>query len=438
MNDSSQPKPGGAASGAPVPNRVVVIGGGLGGTTTCIELRRGGYTGSLVLVDSGQLLHDRPPLSKEYLLGAMDDEAIRLQPDSWFTEHDVEVRLGQNVARAAPQEGYVELEGGERLPADAAVLATGGTARRLPVPGGDLPSVHYLRTVDDAVALKAALTPGARVLVIGAGLIGAEIASAARALQAQVTLVDPQLPLESVVGGKLAEFLHDMHADHGVTVEKTGVASIEAISDNGPLRVHRSAGGEPIHADVVVVGIGMVPATGVAESSGALVEGGVVVNPRQETSVPGLLAVGDCTRPSDGHGTLLPRAEHWEAAMRGAARAAATILDTDAPASQAEWFWTDRHGHHVEVVGHLTASTVEAIDDVAHEDVEYVERGTFGQPPFSVFALAGGTLIGALAVDSSQLVRAARRLIDRHVKVDAAALANPDVDLRKLAKKPKA
>lgn len=417
------------------PQHVVVVGGGLGGVTTCVELRRAGYAGSLVLLDPGRLLHDRPPLSKDYLLGAVDDDGIALQPDTWFAEHDVQVRLGAAAVRAVPEEGYVELDGGERLEADVVVLATGGDARRLPVPGGDLPGVHYLRTVDDAAALRATLTPGTRVLVVGGGLIGAEVASTARALSADVTLVDPLLPLEPVVGERLATYLHDMHGENDVVVHSSGVARIEEA--DGGLSVHLSAGGDPIACEVVVVGIGMVPSTAVAEASGAAVDGGVVVGPGQDTSIPGLFAVGDCTRPSDGHGTLLPRVEHWEGATHAAARAAATILAQEAPAAASEWFWTDRYGHHVEVVGHLTAPGPH-VGDVPHEALEHVVRGTFGQPPFAVFALAGGTLVGACAVDSPQLVRAARRLIDRGVAVDAAALADDSVDLRKLAKKPKA
>lgn len=431
MSDPASP-----ASGPRHPaEHVVVVGGGVGGVTTCVELRRAGYAGGLVLADAGDLLHDRPPLSKEFLLGVIDEDGLRLQPDSWFAEHQVEVRLGTRVARAVPERGFVELADGERLPADAVVLATGGNARRLPVPGGDLPGVHYLRTVEDARALAPALSRGARVLVVGGGLIGAEVASTARALAAHVTLVDPLLPLEGVLGERLARYLHDMHGEHDIVVHRSGVARIDRTGD--ALSVSLTVEGtDPIDCDVVVVGIGMVPDTQVGENSGALIDGGVVVGPGQDTSIPGLFAVGDCTRPSDGHGTLLPRVEHWEGATHGAARAAASILRTDAPAAASEWFWTDRHGHHVEVVGHLTAPGPR-VGDVPHAALEHVVRGAFGQPPFAVFALADGTLVGACAVDQPQLVRAARRLIDRGVTVDAADLADESVDLRKLAKRTK-
>jgi 3-phenylpropionate/trans-cinnamate dioxygenase ferredoxin reductase subunit len=404
----------------PQPVTIVVVGGGLAGVSICGDLRRLGYSGSLMLMDSGTVLHDRPPLSKDYLLGKIDVEGLRLRPDSWYAGQGIDVRPGVTVARAVPEHGYVELAGGERLPAEVVVLATGGGARRLEVPGADSARVHYLRTLADADRLRPELTEGRRVLVVGAGLIGAEIAASASALGATITLVDPLLPLEAVLGARLAEWLHGIHTEHGIDVRH---GSVEEFRETGTgLTVQLTDSAVPLEVDLAVVGIGLVPETTVAAASGAMVNDGVVVDERQRATVPGLYAVGDCTRPSNGHGTLLPRPEHWEAAMHDAARAAAAILGQPVPPSRAAWFWSDRHGHHVEVVGDPTAGT-------------QVVRGEFGVPPFAVLSVAGNRVVGAVSVNQPLAVRAARRLIDGRIPVSAEELADPSTDLRTLTKR---
>lgn len=405
------------------PEHVVVVGGGVGGVSTCGDLRRLGYTGSLTLIDSGSVLHDRPPLSKDFLLGRIDRIGLCLQREEWFAQQNVTVRTGETVARVRPEEGYVELTDGSRLPAEAVVLATGGTARRLPVPGGDGDRVHYLRTLDDAERLQPHLTDGARVMVIGAGLIGAEIAGTARALGCDVTITDPALPLEAALGEDLARWLHTRHAERGARVldadVETIVHGLEGTDGSAGAIVHLTAG-EPVIADVVIVGIGMVPETSVAAASGAVVvTDGVVVDAHQRTSVPGLYAIGDCSHPKDAHGNLLPRIEHWEAAIHGAARAAAAICGVEPPRTQAEWYWSDRHGVHLEVVGNPVAG-------------EQIVRGTFGEPPFAILSFADGQVVGAASVNDPKTVRAARRLIDRRTPVTAEDLATGD--LRKLAR----
>ena len=170
--------------------RVVVVGAGLAGVSTCVELRRRGYDGGLVLVDNGPFPHDRPPLSKDYLAGIADDAKICLQPPGWFDEHQVDLRAGARAVALRPAARSVELADGREEHANAVVIATGGNSRPLPVPGGDTPAVHMLRTVDDARQLREVLRPGTRLVVIGAGLIGAEVASTARRLGVDVVLVD--------------------------------------------------------------------------------------------------------------------------------------------------------------------------------------------------------------------------------------------------------
>ncbi|MCD5422493.1 FAD-dependent oxidoreductase [Rhodococcus pyridinivorans] len=399
-------------------DRIVVVGGGIAGVSTASALRAGGYQGQLTLVDAGEFPYDRPPLSKDYLAGAKDLKAIALQPAEWYDDQNIGLRNLTTVAALRPTEGGVELGDGTMLAADRVILATGGKAARPPIPGSDSDRVHVLRSSDDADNLRAQLVPGARVLVVGAGLIGAEVASTALDLGCVVTLVDPvPIPLAPAVGSDVAAWLHSLHRTRGVD---TVTAGVESFTDTpAGITAQLGNGSEPRDFDVVVLGVGMVPETGLAVAAGLEVDRGIVVDSGQVTSNPAVLAVGDPTQVRRGD-VLAPRAEHWEAAQHDGQRAAATILGLPAPAATASWFWTDRHHRHVEGVGHMS-------------DAEHVViRGDFDAPAFSAFGLRADLVVGAVAIDDSNAVRAARRMIDRAVIVDPQRLADPATDLRKL------
>lgn len=382
---------------------VLVVGGGIAGVSTVAALRAGGFDGEITLVDSGEFPYDRPPLSKDFLKGHKDITAIRLQPEHWYDQQAVRLVTRTTVTALRPDAGAVELSDGTTMSADRVVLATGGRAARPPIPGSDNPRVHVLRTAEDAERLRAALAPGTRVLVVGAGLIGAEVASTALQLGCEVTLTDAiRPPLAGLLGTEVADWLHGVHAEHGITTIHSGVETLD----------------DPA-ADVVVLGVGMVPDTALAEAAGLEVDRGIVVDTGQVTSNPAILAVGDPARTRRDT-RLLPRTEHWEAAQHDGQRAAATILGAAAPATTAPWFWTDRHGLHVEAVGEMTAAATTVL------------RGQLGEPPFAAFGLRDGRVVAAVAVNDSTAVRAARRMIDRAVAVDPDRLADTTTDLRKL------
>lgn len=378
---------------------IVVVGGGIAGVSTATELRAAGFDGNLTLVDAGEFPYDRPPLSKDYLTGGKDLTALALRPPPWYDEQSVRLVNRTTVTALRPGEATVELSDGSALRADRVVLATGGRAARPPIPGSDSERVHVLRTAEDADRLRGALAQGARVLVVGAGLIGAEVASTALELGCEVTLADPVCPpLSGALGDDVAAWLHDLHAQRGIKTVHSGVSSLDDYD-----------------ADVVVLGVGMVPETSLAESAGLEVDRGIVVDERQMTSNPAVLAVGDPARPRGAR-----RAEHWEAAQQDGRRAAATILGRPVPDEGAPWFWTDRHGLHVEVVGEMSAAAVTVL------------RGRLGEPPFAAFGLTEGRVVAAVAVNDSRSVRAARRMIDRGVTADPERLADPTTDLRTL------
>ena len=400
---------------------IVIVGGGIAGVSTAAALRSAGFAGDLTLVDAGEFPYDRPPLSKDFLLGNKTRADLALQPPRWYDDNKVRLINHTRVTAIRPDLGGIELADSAFLGADRVVLATGGQAGRLPVSGLDSPRVHVLRTVDDAERLRDALTNLAcaqRVLVVGAGLIGAEAASTAVDLGCEVVLADPVgPPLTAAVGVELAEWLHSRHTARGI---RTVPAAIGAVHDTGDA-VHAEIPGFASCAgfDAVVLGVGMVPDTALAEAAGLETDRGIVIDPGRTTSNPAVLAVGDATRIRRD-GVLQPRTEHWEAARHDGSAAAATLLGHALPDEPVPWFWTDRHRLHVEVVGEMRAAR------------HTVVRGDLGKPPFAVFGLTDDRVVAAAGVDHPTAVRAARRLISSGTTVDSAHLADTTTDLRAL------
>jgi 3-phenylpropionate/trans-cinnamate dioxygenase ferredoxin reductase subunit len=412
------------------PRSIIVVGGGVAGFSAVNELRARGYDGAITILSPEGLPYDRPPLSKGYLLGTEDAAQIRLAPESWYAERDVEVLPARAVA-LRPAEGGVELDGGRLLTADRALLAVGGTPRGLPIPGGD--AALTLRSRADSDALRRVLTPGARVAVVGAGLIGSEVASAAVAFGAEATLIDPvDPPLVLAVGEALARQLHAMHAERGVhtvaslPVEIARGSARTGTEDDGATHLVRLANGTAVAADAVVAGIGIVPDTSLAEAAGLEVDDGVIVDPAGATSNPAVFAAGDASRLRRLDGALLRRSEHWEAAVRSGQAAAAGLLGELAPEFGAPWFWSDRHGVHVEAVGTL--------DERRAPGSRTVIRAVDGVPQAAFLLSPEGRLLGCAAVDLPLMIRAARRIIDRGLVPDPGALADPAVDPRKLTR----
>ncbi|MDK1361470.1 FAD-dependent oxidoreductase [Arthrobacter sp. zg-Y1219] len=398
---------------------VLIAGGGMAGFAAARELRSRGFGGRVTIIDPEGLPYDRPPLSKEYLLGTRSSEQILLAGEAWYQEQGIAILAGK-AAGLKPDEGIVLLEDGRELAADKIVLATGAAARRLEIPGGELETVLGLRNRTDADRLRSRLHPGVRLVIIGAGLIGAETASTALAVGAEVTLIDPvDPPLVPAVGHALAQRLHRMHAARGIRAVTAVPAAI--VGDGTGYRVEVE-GSTAIHADVILVGIGIVPETALATSAGLDTDNGILVDDRQRTSHPNVYAVGDAARTRHSDGTLLRRAEHWEHARNTGATAAAALLGQDLPVHGASWFWSDRHGVHVEGVGSMVG------------EGHTVTREIDGVPVASFRLAADGRMEGCAAIDGGFTVRAARRIIDRRILVDPARLADPGVDLRKLAR----
>jgi 3-phenylpropionate/trans-cinnamate dioxygenase ferredoxin reductase component len=386
--------------------RIAVIGASLSGLRAAEQLRAQGYEGELVLVGAEpHLPYDRPPLSKEYLLGTVGVADLALAEQSDIDELDAQWRLGVAAERLDPAGGRVVLSSGEDVTADGVVIATGGAPRRLPAADG-LRGVHVLRTVEDADALRADLTGGAQhVVVIGAGFIGAEVAATCRTLGLEVAIVEAMpVPLSTALGPELGAVCAGLHATKGVRL-LTGTTVQEwltAADGAGRRRVTglQLSDGQRLRADVVVVGIGMQPAAGWLADSGLLVDNGVLTNAGYVTEWPNVVAVGDVARPWSVRTGRYARREHWTDAAEGPAIAVRNLLagQTVQHFDKPSYFWSDQYGTRIQYAGAAEPS----------DEIRFLE----GAPADGTFVATyhrDGATTAVLAMNSPRLFTRLRR-----------------------------
>lgn len=391
------------------PRSVVVVGGGLAGFTLANELRRRGFDGAIRIVEREPALYDRPPLSKAAFVGDVVIEDLVFASAQLLAERQIEVITGHDVVSL--DDGAI-LDDGTRIAGDALVLATGGSARKLRFPGHESPIVHTLRTFDDAMRIRAAARPGGRILIAGAGLVGAELTSALLARGVEVTLIDVvETPIVPVVGEAIARVLHAMHAERGVGVRVARIAEV-CVGRGAGLAILDD--GTRLPVDAVVVGAGLTPNVELAERMGLEVNDGVVVD-ECHRAADGIYAIGDVARRRDADGVLHRREEHWEAAQHDALELAALLLGDDPGPRSAPWWWSDRYDVHVEGVGRMCGPGVTVMRD---ETV--------------ALHVHDGVLVGAVSINDAHAVRAARRLIDQRIPVTSSDLADPSVSLKGL------
>ena len=375
----------------------VIVGAGLTGAKAAQTLREEGFTGRVVLIgEETERPYERPPLSKGYLLGDQERDAVHVHNANWYDTNSVDLRLGQRVVGLDRAAHEVELDSGERIGYDKLLLATGASPRRLPIDG----DVHYVRRLEDSDRLREALGSGGSVAIAGAGWIGLEIAAAARAKGCAVTVFEPApTPLHTVLGPEIGAFFADLHRAHGVEF-RFG----EGLPDKPA-------------ADVVVVGVGARPNTELAEAAGLTVEDGVVVDAGLRTSDPDIYAAGDVAAvPSTRYGRRL-RVEHWANAIGGGQAAAKSMLGKDISYDELPYFFSDQYDVGMEFTGWFAPGGYDRV----------VTRGDVTGRAFHAFWLADDRVVAGMHVNLwDEGLGAVQELIRGGERVDPDRLALGD------------
>ncbi|MFI5393316.1 MAG: NAD(P)/FAD-dependent oxidoreductase [Myxococcota bacterium] len=398
----------------------VVVGGSLAGATAAATLRGEGFDGRIALIGAEPLApYERPPLSKEYLRGEQPLEDAFVRPPEWYAEQDIDARFGTRAVQIDVREREVVLAGGERIAFDRLLMATGSRNRSLDAPGAGLPGVFDLRHADDADRIKEAVSQGARVVCVGMGFIGAEVAASLRMLGNDVTVVEIfETTLYRILGPAIGRVLEAVHRDHGVKMLfNEAVASFEG---DGRLEAVVTSGGRRIDADVAIVGVGTEPAVELMAGTGLDQGGGIPVGPTLETAVRGVFAAGDVARQE--HPLFGPiRVEHYDNAIKMGETAARNMLGAETVFGDPHWFWSDQYESEVQTAG------------IAPTWDWMVVRGSLEERSFCAFLLDGdGVLRSTVSLDWKQDVRRSFGLIGAQVAPDPTALEDPDVDLRTL------
>jgi 3-phenylpropionate/trans-cinnamate dioxygenase ferredoxin reductase component len=397
--------------------RFVIVGASLAGAKAAETLRKDGFDGEVTLVgEEGERPYERPPLSKEFLRGEAGPEKLFVHKEGYYDAAGIELRLGQTVTAIDVDRHAVVLGSGERLPYTSLLLTMGARPRRVSLPGAELDGVHYLRTMASSATLREAIKGASRVAVIGAGWIGCEVAASARQMGAPVVMVElAPLPLQRVLGPEVGTFYRDVHAGNGVEMH-FGVAT-ESLVGPGPVEGVRLADGRTLPADVVVVGVGVAPATELAEKAGIEVQNGVVTDEFLQTSSPGIFAAGDLANAFHPLFGQRVRVEHWANARNQGPAAARNMLGKGRPYARVPYFYSDQYDVSMEYSGYAPVWD------------EVVFRGDVADRQFMAFWLKDGRVDAGMNVNIGDAAGKISDLVSSRRVVDKAKLADPDVSL---------
>jgi 3-phenylpropionate/trans-cinnamate dioxygenase ferredoxin reductase subunit len=400
----------------------VIVGAGLAGAKAAQTLREEGFDGAVVLIgEEPERPYERPPLSKSLLLGDAEPDSTFVHEAGWYAEHDVDLRtatLAVAVDRAAR---HLRLADGEVIGYDKLLLTTGCTPRALAVPGADLDGVLPLRTLSDSARIAAALVDGARIVIVGAGWIGLEVAAAARQRGATVTVVETaDLPLQRVLGDEIARVFADLHRDHDVTFHFA--TQVREIRGDGRVCSVLLADGTELACDTVVVGVGVRPNTDLAEQAGLAIDNGIVVDEFLRTADPNIYAAGDV---ANAYHPLLGRhvrVEHWANALNSGPAVARTMLGQPVSYDELPYFYTDQYDLGMEYTGHVAPG----------DPVQIVIRGHVAKREFIAFWTAGGRVLAGMNVNIWDVTPSIQQLIRSARPIDPVRLADADIPLDQL------
>ncbi|HET9171906.1 MAG TPA: FAD-dependent oxidoreductase [Actinospica sp.] len=405
------------------PASIVIIGAGLAGAKAAEELRDQGFEGRITLIgDEHELPYERPPLSKGYLLGKEGREKMFVHPHEWYADQNIDLLLGVGVSEIDRSRQTVARADGHTVAYDALLLATGSTPRQLPVPGADLDGVVSLRHLADCERIKSLFKTASRVVFVGGGWIGLEVAAAAREAGVAATILEADtLPLVRVLGPEIARVFADLHVEHGVDL-RTEAQVTEIVGDGRCAAGVRLADGAHIDADAVIVAVGAAPNTELAVECGLDVDNGVLVDAALRTSDPNIYAAGDIANAM--HPTLGKRirVEHWDNARKQPKAAARAMLGQEVADDRVPYFFTDQYDLGMEFAGYLEPGSYN----------EVIVRGDLTQRKFVSFWLAEGRVRAGMNVNIWDVNAQIQKLVKSGHRIDPALLADPDTPLDEL------
>ncbi len=399
---------------------VVIAGAGHAAGQVVATLRQKKFDGTITLIgEEPWLPYQRPPLSKKFLAGELPAERLHFKPDSFYDDAGIEVQLETRIESLDCAARSLRTAAGRRLTYDKLVLATGARPRLLQLPGVELEGVHYLRTIADVNRIRGGLQEGARMVIVGAGYIGLEVAAVASKLGANVTVIEmADRVMSRVVSPKISDFYQKEHAAHGVKLELS--AAISGFAGNAKVTGVSLSDGSQVAADLVVVGVGVVPNTELAIGAGLAVANGIVVDDHCRTSDPDVFAVGDCTEhPNDIYDRRV-RLESVHNALEQAKTAASNICGEDASYTQVPWFWSDQYDLKLQIAG------------LSQGYDQTIVRGEPDARSFSCLYLRDGQLIAVDAVNSPKDFMQSKALIAAHAVIDPKLLIDPETELKNM------
>jgi len=402
----------------PAESTYVIVGASLAGAKAAETLRQEGFDGNIVLLgEEGERPYERPPLSKGYLLGKEDRSSIFVHEEGWYAENGVDLRLGVRVTALDPGAKQVSLADGGTIAYDRVLLATGASPRRLNAPGADLDGIMYLRRVGDSERLQAALRGAGQVVTVGGGWIGLEVTAAAREAGCEVTVVEPELvALHRQLGPELGGVFTDLHKEHGV-VFRFRESVTEFRGSGGKVNGVVTSSGTVLPADLVVVGIGAIPATRLASDAGLDVGNGVIVDAGLRASAPGVFAAGDVANAYHPLYRKHVRVEHWANALNGGPAAAKSMLGQGVSYDAVPYFYSDQYDLGMEAAGLPEPDTYDRV----------VYRGDLAGREFVAFWLSDGMVMAGMNVNVWDVNDDIQALIRSRRRVAEARLADLDV-----------
>lgn len=401
--------------------KVLIIGAGHAGGSTAAFLRQYGFTGPIVIAGTEPIApYQRPPLSKAWLKGEADAESLMLKPEEFYPEHDIDLRLGLTATRINREAKTVTFDSGDVLDYDILVIATGARARRLSIPGSDLAGILELRTAADAEALKTALTPGARLAVVGGGYVGLEAAASARALGAEAVIIEREARvLARVASRPISAFYTEHHRSHGVEII-LDASVVGFVGENGHVTGVELADGRRIDCDVVLVGVGGMANVELARDAGLSCADGITVDQTARTDDPSIYAVGDVThRPLPLYDRAM-RLESVPNALEQAKQVASDISGHAPPPQEVPWFWSDQYDLKLQIAG------------VPFDADELVVRGDAATGGFAVFHLQGSKVLAVEAVNAPSEFMGGRLLVQQKKAVDPERLGDSSLTMKQV------